>query len=170
MTANAIHRKLNLTCWMMNEGVEMIDFYICPEMKKLRDELKKRGIEWKDNSHIFIVSWICMTHFRYKGYSWSVVHGCGTYGGIDEDWDDIGALECMCKGINGGEPFGYLTADDVLSYMDGIENPERKCKTCKYHVRENVDDGFICTNTDSGYIAYWTDREDWCSEWEGVIE
>lgn len=41
------------------------------------------------------------------------------------------------------------------------------CGTCKYHIHENVDDGFICTNPNSDHIADWTDAEDLCTEREG---
>lgn len=31
------------------------------------------------------------------------------------------------------------------------------CGTCKYHHKETVDDGFVCTNPDSDYVADWTE-------------
>lgn len=45
-------------------------------------------------------------------------------------------------------------------------NRERTCNTCKYHRHEDIDNGFICCNPDSDYVAEWTEDYEWCSEWE----
>lgn len=100
----------------------MIDFYICPEMQKLRHELDKRNIKWRDATEKDIPGhWICRTHFDYKGLWWSVIHGFGTYGGFRLGGNDLQGLECMCSAINDGEPIGYLTADNILEYMGNIK-------------------------------------------------
>ncbi|MFR6513270.1 MAG: hypothetical protein ACLUP8_04475 [Ruminococcus sp.] len=41
------------------------------------------------------------------------------------------------------------------------------CGTCKYHCHEGIDDGRVCTNVDSEYVAEWTEYKDSCEEWEG---
>ena len=40
------------------------------------------------------------------------------------------------------------------------------CGTCKYHQFENVNDGYVCVNSDSEYCADWTEYSDCCEEWE----
>ena len=40
------------------------------------------------------------------------------------------------------------------------------CGTCKYHKFENVNDGYVCVNSDSEYCADWTEYSDCCEEWE----
>lgn len=95
---------------------------VCEEMQKLRDYLDSKKIEWSDVSDERVGTWICRTHFDYKGYKWSVINGLGTYGGfyIDEK-QNPGLLELMVDCVNGGEPVGYLKADDVIKYMEGVE-------------------------------------------------
>lgn len=44
---------------------------------------------------------------------------------------------------------------------------DRCCGTCKWHLYENIDEGFVCTNIDSEYCADWTDYDDTCEDWEG---
>lgn len=43
----------------------------------------------------------------------------------------------------------------------------RLCGTCKYHKHESIDDGWICVNADSEYVADWTEYDFCCDEWEG---
>lgn len=95
---------------------------VCEEMQKLRDYLDSNNIEWKDKSDDWEMSWICRTHFYYKNNQWSVINGSGTYGGyfINEELN-YGALELMVSCINDGEPVGYLKAEDVIKYMEGVE-------------------------------------------------
>lgn len=110
---------------------------MCEEMVKLREELDKRGIEWEDKS--FIVSEeaiedaarkgigrkvadcsIYRTHFQVGEYFYSVIYGYGTYGGVDPCFAvDLELLECMTEKTNGGEPVGWLTAEDVMAIVDG---------------------------------------------------
>ena len=43
---------------------------------------------------------------------------------------------------------------------------DRHCKTCKWHEHENIDDGYVCVNGDSEYVADWTEDDHCCEEWE----
>lgn len=54
------------------------------EMLKLRELLTKNGIEWHDASTPpdYPLKFD-RTLFEYKGFSWSVINGFGTYGGMD---------------------------------------------------------------------------------------
>ena len=50
---------------------------VCDEMKKLRQMLDEKGIEWHDASDVMSESkewpmWICRTHFEYNGLKFSV--------------------------------------------------------------------------------------------------
>jgi len=94
---------------------------VCEEMQKLRDYLDSKKIEWIDKSDDWEMGWICRTHFDYKGNHWSVINGLGTYGGfyINEK-SNYGVLELMVDCVNGGEPVGYLKAEDVIKYMEGV--------------------------------------------------
>jgi hypothetical protein len=77
------------------------------EMVKLRQMLNEHHIKWVDKSDMQIDR----THFYYRGFHWSVVNGYGTYG------EDEGLLELMSNAVNGGEPIGYLTADEVMKMV-----------------------------------------------------
>lgn len=46
---------------------------------------------------------------------------------------------------------------------------ERCCGTCKWHLYENIDEGFVCANIDSEYCADWTDYADWRAGNKGRI-
>lgn len=95
---------------------------MCNEMAKLRRELVKRRIKWKDASTISPELTIYRTHFRYRRYKVSVIYGDFTYGGKDHyDGSDKGLLEMQCSCINNGEPFGNLTAEQVFTYLDEIK-------------------------------------------------
>lgn len=100
----------------------MDNYYICEEMQKLRTGLDTRGIPWVDCSEFGssgINFWMCRTRFEHNGAIWSVIHGYGSYGGYDICSEkDSKLLECMSGLINGGEPEGYLTADDVFKLME----------------------------------------------------
>lgn len=96
------------------------------EMSKLRTMLTEMGIKWQDKSAIypenrireimnmFNVSRqiadvsIYRTHFDAIGCHYSVVCGNGTYGG------EKGLLEMM---VNGAEPTGWLTAEDIIGQI-----------------------------------------------------
>lgn len=53
-----------------------------------------------------------------------------------------------------------------------MKREEKKCicRTCKYHVYENIDQGYVCCNPGSDYCCDWTDDEDWCGAWEEKTE
>lgn len=110
---------------------------MCEEMKKLREMLTERGIEWKDVSSIVpdeviqrciehgidkyhADSTIYRTHFETGGFKYSVIYGYGTYGGYNPfNGDNPGLLECMTSELNDGCPVGYMTAEDVINVIDG---------------------------------------------------
>ena len=105
-------------------------FKVTAEMKKLREWLDKQHISWEDLSdkpNKYVKFWVCRTRFLINGTPWSVIHGFGTYGGYDYHRRDLGALELMSPDVNGGEPVGYLSADNVIEYIkkeQGDETPE----------------------------------------------
>ena len=43
---------------------------------------------------------------------------------------------------------------------------DRCCGTCKYHKHEDIDDGWVCVNDRSDYLADWTEDDDGCERWE----
>jgi hypothetical protein len=47
-----------------------------------------------------------------------------------------------------------------------MNEDRRCCGTCKYHQHDDGED-WICVNTDSEYVADWTEYEDCCENWEG---
>lgn len=89
------------------------------EMLKLRKLLTMNGIEWHDASEPpdYPIQ-TDRTHFDFRGYKWSVCNGYGTYGGVGIFSDrNIGLLELMSAAVNGGDPLGYLTADQVMEFV-----------------------------------------------------
>lgn len=46
----------------------------------------------------------------------------------------------------------------------------KNCGNCKYHVHEDIDDGYVCVNSDSEHCTDWTDDNYSCVEWEGNDE
>lgn len=85
------------------------------EMIKLRKELDKLGIPWEDRSEV----WggrlnIYRTRFYIGGNLWSVISGSGTYG------HEVGALELMSSAVNGGEPVGWLSAEDAIEKVKEV--------------------------------------------------
>lgn len=102
----------------MENNVVSYPFHVDPEMIRLRSELDRRGIEWFDRSSTDKY-WICRTLFYHNHYSWSVIHGYGTYGGISIfSGIDHGLLELYTDEIS-PEPIGSLTAKDIFEYLDG---------------------------------------------------
>lgn len=94
----------------------------CDEMIKLRKYLDEKGIIWEDKSDVRFG--ISRTHFVVKKKKWSVINGLGTYGGQRLfTKENIGLLELMVKGVNGGEPVGWLKAEEIIKY---IEEEEKK--------------------------------------------
>lgn len=88
------------------------------EMRKLRQMLDEREIEYTDASNEGFLP-MTRTHFTYEGNFWSVIHGYGSYGGYSQFNDDEGLLELMTNAVNGGDPVGHLTAEEVIEYMEG---------------------------------------------------
>lgn len=43
---------------------------------------------------------------------------------------------------------------------------EKCCGTCKYHHHESIDDGWVCVNDSSEYVADYTDYEHCCEDYE----
>ncbi len=91
---------------------------MCKEMEKLREALTANDIIWTDASDKGLLP-ITRTHFEHKGYKWSVIHGFGTYGGWSHLEPDAGLLEVMSSAIDGGEPMGWLTAEEVMDLVLG---------------------------------------------------
>lgn len=92
------------------------------EMIKLRTMLTAEGIPWEDASDkADDIYHIDRTHFEYRKYSWSIIHGYGTYGGhsLWNDDKDEGKLELMSNAVNGGDPVGWLTADECMALVKG---------------------------------------------------
>ena len=40
------------------------------------------------------------------------------------------------------------------------------CGECKWHIHDEIDDGWVCCNADSDYCTYYTEYEDTCREFE----
>ena len=95
------------------------------EMIKFRMLLDNAGIEWRDASALDDIEFpITRTHFVFKGYHWSVIHGRGTYGGINSfnEGRDEGLLELMSNAVNEGDPIGWLTAEDAMQIIFEAED------------------------------------------------
>lgn len=43
---------------------------------------------------------------------------------------------------------------------------DRICGKCKWHVHEDIDDGWVCVNDRSEYCTDWTEYADSCNEFE----
>ena len=43
---------------------------------------------------------------------------------------------------------------------------ERCCYNCKYHEFEDIDNGWVCVNDESEFVADWTEPTFGCPEWE----
>lgn len=98
------------------------------EMAKFRKLLNDNMVPWHDASKInqFEAPYapcntdIYRTHFEWRGYKWSVINGFGSYGGWNSiDQKNKGLLELMSEAVNGGEPVGYLTADEAIKLVLG---------------------------------------------------
>ena len=91
---------------------------MCKEMEKLREALTANDIIWTDASDGGLLP-ITRTHFEYKDYEWSVIHGFGTYGGWNRLEPDAGLLEIMSNAVDDGNPMGWLTAEEVMDLVLG---------------------------------------------------
>lgn len=103
---------------------------VVEEMKKLRELLDKRGIKWQDNSEEsdkITDYWICRTRFKFNGLEVSCINGRGTYGGFygcNSGDGNMGLLEAWIEGF---EPIGWQTADDVFLKLERMKRvSERK--------------------------------------------
>ena len=43
---------------------------------------------------------------------------------------------------------------------------DNTCKTCRYHMHEDISDGYVCVNADSDKVADWTEDDYSCDKWE----
>ena len=48
-----------------------------------------------------------------------------------------------------------------------MENNERVCGTCRWHMHWEISDGWICANPDSDNNSDYMNYRDGCEEWEG---
>ena len=51
-------------------------------------------------------------------------------------------------------------------YEQRSEDMKECCGNCKWHKHEDISDGWVCCNSDSEYVADWTEYNDWCEEYE----
>lgn len=103
----------------MERGAVDMQGKMTEEMIIFRQLLEKHGIEYEDQSEPESYIPIYRTHFDYRGYHWSVIHGYGTYGGFSCFESDKGLLEVRSGAIDDGNPIGYLTAQEVMRYVLG---------------------------------------------------
>lgn len=99
---------------------------ICKEMNKLRQYLDDKGIKWKDESIELLNLWICGTHFEINNCIWLVTNGYGTYGGwkgIEESNENL--LELKTNAVNNGYLVGWLTADNVIGYIEELKEQKK---------------------------------------------
>lgn len=56
----------------------------------------------------------------------------------------------------------------MISNMEEIrmDNTEKTCGTCKYHEHDEEYNDWVCTNSESEYMADFTDYNHSCSEHE----
>ena len=119
------------------------------ELEKFRLELVKRGIQYTDASTPEIQGMrIDRIHFFYQDRHYSVIHGIGTYGGLNKyTRKDNGLLE-----VYGGkydDPVGFLTADDVVKLIFDQDKQayfnygnEKLCFKCSN--QDNNSNGMYC--------------------------
>lgn len=43
-------------------------------------------------------------------------------------------------------------------------NVKISCKNCDYHIYEDIDEGYVCCNDESDYLAEWTE-DDFCCKY-----
>ena len=93
------------------------------EMERLRSLLDEAGIEWWDDSEMDHFAgpdtYMERTKFEYRGYSWSVIHGFGSFGGYNRISGDKGLLELLEGYPFNGEPIGFLTAAQAMKLVKG---------------------------------------------------
>lgn len=93
------------------------------ELEILKSMLDQEHIDWHDASDPPDLVQINRLHFKHRGEWWSVINGFGTYGGIDSLTEkNQGLLELLSYAVNGGEPVGWLTAEEVMKYVRGEDD------------------------------------------------
>lgn len=112
------NKKLATVLLSSGFAINCPSFYICDEMKNLREWLDKNGIKWEDKSDKdYCFGWMARTHFTYKDHFVSVVNGYGSYGGFNRFDPNEDLLEMM---IGENDPIGWLTADQVITYLEKL--------------------------------------------------
>lgn len=107
---------------------------VVEEMKKLRELLDKRGIAWQDNSEEsdeITGYWICRTRFKFNELEVSCINGRGTYGGFygcNPDDGNQGLLEVWIEGF---EPIGWQTADEVFEKLERMKRVSEREKDAR---------------------------------------
>ena len=65
----------------------------------------------------------------------------------------------------------FFSCPDCVSECRNCDRPKEMdmaCKTCKYWQYEEIDQGHVCVNDDSYYLAEWTDKDNYCERWTPV--
>lgn len=58
---------------------------------------------------------------------------------------------------------------DTLNNLKIAEDiSQGTCRTCQYWCYEDVDQGHVCVNADSYYLAEWTEEDNSCKEYVSV--
>lgn len=120
---NRIEMKNEIQYW------EIVKAIVCEEMKKLRQMLDEKNIQWEDDSEVLSVRtefpiWTCRTIFEYKNLKISVINGFCTYGGWHglnsgtTEKENMGLLEIM---IGDKTPIGWLKAEDIIKVIEEVE-------------------------------------------------
>lgn len=47
---------------------------------------------------------------------------------------------------------------------------DKRCENCRYCEYENIDEGYVCVNDKSDYLADWVNLYGCCEEWSGKNE
>lgn len=42
---------------------------------------------------------------------------------------------------------------------------DKRCENCRYYEHEEIDDGYVCVNDDSEYLADWVEPGHCCEDW-----
>ena len=46
---------------------------------------------------------------------------------------------------------------------------KKSCENCRYYEHEDIDDGYVCVNGDSEYVADWVEADNFCRDWSGKM-
>ena len=47
---------------------------------------------------------------------------------------------------------------------------DKHCENCRYYEHEDIDDGYVCVNSDSEYCSDWVEAEHCCEGWSNKNE